>query len=86
MLQRDKENLEQKLQQMKEEAKESFFEAQKVFRDEYSEISQEIFPLDILGIQSSLRGVFELRYGEILAQGKHPQKHEIFGQSLKQII
>lgn len=62
MLQKDKENLELKLQQLKEDAKEDFFEAQQIFLEEYEEMLEWIFSRENFWLKSRVTTYFEIMY------------------------
>ncbi|MCH8518508.1 hypothetical protein LAT59_01990 [Candidatus Gracilibacteria bacterium] len=82
MLQRDKENLEQRLQQLKEDAKEDFFEAQQVFLSEYEIMLENIFSSDSFGIKGLLTAYFELTYVDMKSKTDDINIGDIFQKSL----
>lgn len=82
MLQRDKENLEQRLQQLKEDAKEDFFEAQQVFLSEYEIMLENIFSSDSFGIKWLLTAYFELTYVDMKSKTDDINIWDIFQKSL----
>jgi len=85
MLQRDKENLELRLQQLKEDAKEDFFEAQQVFLEEYDEVLTWVFSDTRPDLLSILRAYFEIAYVDEKAKNQWLQAQEILKASLTKV-
>ena len=85
MLQRDKENLELKLQRLREEAKEDFFEAQQVFLEEYGDVLAEVFADSRPDLLSLLKAYFEIGYVDTKSKQDLPSHRHILETSLKNI-
>ena len=86
MLQRDKENLELRLKQLREEAKEDFFEAQQVFAEEYEDVLAEVFADSRPDLLSLLKAYFEIGYVYVKSKQASQNHRDILETSLKSII
>ena len=85
MFQCDKENLEQRLQRLKEEAKEDFFEAQQIFVEEYENVLEEVFADTRPDLLSLLKVYFEIEYVDVRSKQDTLDHRDILKISLKNI-
>ena len=85
MLQRDKENLELRLQRLKEDAKEDFFEAQQIFLEEYEEVLASVFWEKKPELLSLLRAYFEIHYVDAKLQNWGIHHKKILENALRNI-
>jgi hypothetical protein len=66
MLPKDFENFELRLKKLREESREDFERAEKLFNVEYKKTVESIFPRDILGVKRYISGFFSVAYIDTL--------------------
>ncbi len=86
MLQKDKENLELKLQRLKDEAKEDFFEAQQIFLEEYEEVLEWLLSRENFWLKSRVTAYFEIMYVDRKRSWISLDMRDIFQKSLEKAL
>lgn len=80
MLNKDFENFELRLKTLREESREDFDRAENMFKENYSQKLEEIFPRDILWAKKSIAGKFIVNYVD------NPEKNNIFEKVVSDTI
>jgi len=86
MLQKEKENLELKLQRLKEDAKEDFFEAHHIFLEEYEKVFEWLFSGVNSWIKSRTRAYFQIIYVDKKSSWVQLNTSDIFQNSLEKAL
>ncbi len=86
MLWKDFENLEVRLQKIREESSEIFEESEKVFWEKYEKQMKALFSRDILGARKNIKALFQLKYVDTVQCEKKRDSKEIFRLSVEKVI
>ena len=86
MIQPEKENLEKKLQQIKENSKKDFFESQQIFLENYETVVDTIFSQDTKGIKWLIKAYFEIQYVDIKTHKEDVDISDIFEKSIQKAL
>jgi len=66
MLPKDFENFDLRLKKLREESREDFERAEKIFEEHFKQTLESIFPRDVLGVKRYISGFFSVGYIDIL--------------------
>lgn len=80
------EKFELKLLKLREESREDFDVAEKVFQETYSHWLKEVFPRDILWAKKYISGSFSMKYVDVLHAGENINVADIFSDAVSLVI
>ena len=86
MLPKDFENFDLRLKKLREESREDFERAEKIFEEHFKQTLESIFPRDVLGVKRYISGFFSVGYIDILHIWEKPQNEVLFQKAVSQSL
>ncbi len=86
MMNKDFENLELRLQKIREESAELFRQSEEKFDEIYGKNIEKIFSQDILGAKRHIKSLFQIKYVDCLRWDEGPDVQKIFQESVTQTV
>jgi len=86
MLSKDFENLELRLQKIREESEDIFRASEEAYREAFEGLMERVFPRDILGVKKTVAALWQIDYADAVKDGKEPDSMRIFDTNIWKVI